>query len=151
MLVKAPTVPMAVRHIGTDIGMGPTDMGYRCQWLRPEVGSHVGNGLDRCRWPSVTDDNLTLNIGTDVGSGSQNIGNIGQSLISKSNSLLFDLLDWLWEEEVFLVLLGCLCCLSCLCYLRCLRSEAPVCICSIPNKNYKPTINQFCSFFIIWL
>ena len=31
MLVKTPKVPMAVRHIGTDIGMGPTDMGYRCQ------------------------------------------------------------------------------------------------------------------------
>ena len=39
----------------------------------------------------VADDNPTLNMGTDVGSDPQNIGNIGQSPISKWNSFLNDL------------------------------------------------------------
>ena len=41
---KTPLVPRAVRHIGTDIGTGPIDIGHRCQRLGPDANGNVGIG-----------------------------------------------------------------------------------------------------------
>ena len=55
--------------------------------------------VDRGRVTSVTDVNPPPNIATDFGSDPQDTSNIGQSLILKWNSHIFELLKTLWSTD----------------------------------------------------